>query len=88
MAQDHRHSLTSIMMPFPLKQASHKHKHLCVDMSQLQARSNLTLTLALHLWSHSLIHLHHLLYKEQIVPSSMLPLTLESTPGFSPSITH
>ena len=29
--------------------------------------------LALHLWSYLLVHLHHLLYEQQIVPSSVLP---------------
>ena len=29
---------------------------------------------ALHFWLHSLVHLHLLLDKEQIIPSSMLPL--------------
>ena len=44
--------------------------HICITSSQF----SLLAALALHLWSHSLVHPHHLLYKLQIVPSSMLPL--------------
>ena len=42
----------------------------CITSSQF----SLLAALALHLWSHSLVHPHHLLYEQQIVPSSMLPL--------------
>ena len=37
--------------------------------------------LALHLWSHLLIHRHHIIRSFQ----HAFPTTLESTPGFSPS---
>ena len=58
--------------------------HICITSSQF----SLLAALALHLWSHSLVHPHHLLYELQIVPSSMLPLVSRINSRLTPSTTH
>ena len=54
----------------PTKFSQPPNLHICITSSQF----SLLAALALHLWSHSLVNPHHLLYEQQIVPSSMLPL--------------
>ena len=57
--------------------------HICITSSQF----SLLTAHALHLWSHSLVRPHHLLYEWQIVPSSMLPL-VSGINSRLPSVNH
>jgi len=58
---------------------------ICITSLQL----SLIAALALHLWSHSLVHLHSLSSRNnQSFLPVCLPLSLESTPGFCLSATH
>jgi len=66
----------------PTKFSQPPNLHICVTSSQF----SLLAALALHLWSHSLVHSHHLLY-EQIVLSSMPPLVSGSNSRL-PSVNH
>ena len=56
--------------------------HVCITSSQF----SLLAALALHLWSHSLVHPHHLVNRSFL--PVCFPSSLESTPGFPPSTTH